>query len=123
MKKASRVLALVLVLCVSCVLFAACDRDAKPFMGKWSAYKISSGTTEMNFADFNEYVTMELTLEIKSGGEYTSRYVAEEEDIRTGTYEAEEGKLTLDNGATAVIKNGELVLSNDTVVYYFKPAN
>ena len=39
------------------------------------------------------------------------------------TYEAEEGKLTLDNGATAVIKNGELVLSNDTVVYYFKPAN
>lgn len=131
MKKLIRMVAIVLVLCTVAMLFAACgggNNAAKPFIGKWNAYKVATGGSEIVFSDYASIAKMELTAEFTKDGTYVFHYYVNGEEgskyPQSGTYEARDGKLYLDDGGIATIEGGGMVISmdNGAVKQYFKAA-
>ncbi len=140
MKKTIRILALVLALCLLGALFAGCGRDgssrrnkkdpARDYIGKWSAYKISTDGEDLVFADYAQIVKMELTVEFKKDGTYISHYYVNGEEgdkyPQTGEYSMDGDTLVLDgDGATGEIIDGELVLSMEggRLKHYYRPVD
>ena len=126
MKKAGRMIAVLLLVCMVGTIFAACSSN--PFVGKWNAYKISKGDEELVYADFAAIQKLELTAEFTSNNTYVFHYYVNGEEHsdypKSGTYVLEDGKLLLDNGSTVVIEGDELIvtLANGFNKQFFKAA-
>ena len=126
MKKAGRMIAVLLLVCMVGTIFAACSSN--PFVGKWNAYKISKGDEELYYADLERLFKLELTAEFTSDNTYVFHYYMDGEEHsdypQSGTYVLEDGKLLLDNGSTVVIEGDELIvtLANGFNKQFFKAA-